>query len=134
MPTTITGTPGKHSIVTRIANLANAWEEIAPEAKFSGMTLAEFKTATASSLDIRTSNNTLRVQRKAGIGAQALADVASRAVTNQVVAAVTADSAYGPNSPLYRAMGFIPKSERKNPAQKAATATLTTTASVPATV
>ena len=102
---------GSRSIVTRIANFTKAWEEIAPEALFAGMTLAEFKTAMAKALNVRASNNALRLLLRAGVGSQRIEDSAARDVTDQIVEGVKANNLFGPNSPLYRAMGFIPKSE-----------------------
>jgi hypothetical protein len=39
---------------------------------------------------------------------------------------IRADPAHGPDSPLYRSLGFIPKSERKRPVKRKAKASGTT--------
>ena len=119
MPTLNTESAGKNGIATRIGNFEAAWNQIAIDNKFAGMTLSEFRTATLPFLDLLESNYNLRIQLKSNVVAKATAGQAARAVTDQIVAAVKADAQFGPNSPLYRAMGFIPKSERKSPKQKA---------------
>ena len=120
MSTTNTAVPNSSSIVTRIASLTTPWADMAPENKFSGMTLAEFKTSVAPSLDIRQAVASLRAQLKAQIGAQRDADKTSRMLCSRVVSAVKGDQTLGPNSTLYRAMGFIPTDERKSPRAAAA--------------
>ena len=115
--TNTTATSGTDYISNRLTNLFKAWEQLAPGMKLAGMTLAEFKTATDPSFDIREENNILRLLLRAGLGSKKNADRVSLALANQIVSAVKAESALGPNSPLYRAMGFIPTSERKNPKQ-----------------
>ena len=113
-------TSGNDYLSNRLTNLLKAWEQLSPEMKLAGMTFAEFKTATAPSFDIREENNILRLLLRAGLGSKKNADRVSLAVANQIVSAVKAEGTLGPDSPLYRAMGFIPTSERKNPKQKAA--------------
>ena len=108
-----TESAGKNSTATRIANFEAAWSQVAPNIKFAGMTLSEFRTATLPFLDLLESNYNLRITLKSNVIAKAVADQAALAVTDQVVAAVKADGMFGPNSPLYRGMGFVPKSERK---------------------
>jgi len=111
------GTAGINCILTRISNLTTAWEEVAPELVLAGMTLQEFKAATAPTLTTRENNRQLRALLLAGVNAKRTADRRSRKVANQIVAAVKADGNLGPDSALYRAMGFIPNSERKSPKQ-----------------
>ena len=121
MPALNTESAGKTGTATRIANFDAAWSQVAPNIKFAGMTLSEFRTATLPFLDLLESNYNLRITLKSNVVAKATADLAARAVTDQIVAAVKADALFGPISPLYRAMGFVPKSERKNRKQTATT-------------
>lgn len=114
MSSTNTAVPGKSSIVTRIAKLTDPWANIAPNNKFSGMTLSEFRTEVLASADIRERVTSLKLQLKAEIGAQRAADKAARVLCSQIVSAVKADRMFGANSPLYRAMGFVPTDERKS--------------------
>jgi hypothetical protein len=113
MPTTPASASGQSNIEIRLIALLEAWEQQAPEATFAGMTLAEFRAASAPSLEGRQRKRQLHLELRATVGAVANADVASRALANQIICAVKAQSAFGPDSPLYRAMGFIPTSERK---------------------
>jgi hypothetical protein len=109
-------------IAARIAALAKAWEDVTPEMNLAGYTLTEFKAETAPSQQFRDSNATLKVLLKAGIGDQRHADKASREICTRIVSAVKADRTLGQNSPLYRAMGFIPTDERKTPKRTSAAA------------
>jgi len=93
--------------------ILHVWGEMALESKFAGMSLAEFRTATAPTLDIREQLLIANATRKGAIATRNAADKATSALLLAVVSGVKADPAYGINSPLYRAMGFIPANERK---------------------
>jgi hypothetical protein len=132
MTTTRAGGPGKNNLEARINAIMAAWEQQAPEAKFAGMTFADFRIAINPAIAGLQHKRQLRLEMKAAVRASAIVGVAGRALTDQVVASVKADSAYGPDSPLYRAMGFVPKSEikrsRKQQQQPEQPTTATTTA------
>lgn len=120
MSTANTGVPGKNSIVTRIASLDIAWGDLAPEANFADMTHSEFKAATLVSLETRAQVTSFKLQLKAAVGAQRAADQLTQELCTRVVSGVKASGSYGSDSSLYRAMGFIPKSERKSRTRKTA--------------
>jgi len=97
---------------TKITNLLAAWGRFAPETKFAGMALAEFKSAIAPSVDSRSQIDDIRLQIKGLIAQRATADSANSALMARVVAGVLADADHGPNSGLYRALNYVPKNER----------------------
>ena len=114
-PSTTTTTRANLSAIERIELTSNAWRTHAPEAKFANKNWAEYRSATEMSRFYRTKVATLNLQVKGGVATRSLADKATRAVINKVIAGVKADDAYGPGSALYRAMGFIPIQEHKRP-------------------
>ena len=117
----------KLSIDERINLYILAWEEHAPENKFAGMTLQEFKTGVFSSLDIRETMKAMRNALTGKIADRAKADVISRDLANRVVHSVIADATQGADGALYRAMNYIPVNEQRSGL------THKTTASSPAT-
>ena len=92
---------------------------VAPETKFAGMTLGEFKVATDPCRDLREGLAASASSRKAAVGTRNYADKVSRALVKRVIAGVKADPAFGDDCALYRAMGFVPASERKHAVRKA---------------
>lgn len=76
------------------------------------MSLAEFKAATQPSIDERQSASDAVLARRAAIARRETADEATRALMKRVVSSVIGDPAHGPNSALYRAMGYRTDAER----------------------
>lgn len=92
----------------------DAWTEYAATESFAGMTLEEFKTATLLSISSRDELEVLSV-RLAGLKQQRdLADLATRDLFRRVANSMRGHDVHGENSSLYRAVGFIPMSERSS--------------------
>ena len=98
----------------RIAIFQAAWREIAPAASFAGMTLAEFETNTAPLTQSLQRLQVLDAQYAAELKTRDEADAAARETLRIVANAVRGNPAYGEDSALYRAMGFVPLSERQS--------------------
>lgn len=98
----------------RVGIFQAAWREIAAEASFAGMTLAEFETQTAPLAQSIQRLQALDAQYAAELKARDEADAAARETMRIVVNAVRGDLAYGEDSRLYRAMGFVPLSQRQS--------------------
>ena len=90
-----------------------AWANLAKDDSFAGMSLQQF-TQTVATVDAQTS--TLADLKAQYIGAAKQNDSLHEglnAATQAVVNAVKADlTKHGPNSGLYKAMGYVPTSER----------------------
>src|SRR6266568_5894810 len=86
--------------------IGKAWEDNAVDAKFAGMTLAQFRARTAPSVATRETVTSLQSQLRAKRDERATADFVSREVNQRVVAAVKADPDHGPDSPLLAAMAY----------------------------
>jgi len=106
--------PSKELITTRIARFEKAWTELAAESSFGGMTLEQFIAGTRASFEERQTIQVLEMLRSAAIGRRNAADAVSREKIELMVNGVRSDPDHGPDSPLYRALGYVPKSERRS--------------------
>ena len=101
-------------IVIKIERMENAWEQLAPNKSFGGMTLAEFRTFTAPSKAARARLADLDAQTTEAQADRDGGDSVALVKAELVVNGVRADPTEGPDSPLYEAMGYTRKSERKS--------------------
>lgn len=100
-----------------------AWETLAPEKSFGGMTLAQFKATVQPSIGARQQIRTLDAQMTDAIKERENADTATAEALELVVNGVRADRTVGgADGALYKEMGYIPKSERKPRTRKPAAA------------
>ena len=97
-----------------IKDVSAAWEEVASSSQFGGMTLAQFKAKVKPSLDYRTEIATLESQLIVARKNRDNADEPSNETCLAVVSGVKSHPDYGENSALYKAMGYIPKNERRS--------------------
>ena len=98
----------------KIIRTTEAWEEHALDAKFAEMTLDEFKAKVQPSLDSREKIASLRRQLEAAIKKRQESDAASTDICTKVVNAVRGDIEHGDDSALFKALGYVPKSERRS--------------------
>ncbi len=98
----------------KLNRILNAWKTLAADKSFAGMTVAQFETALAPSFPTRAELAAPDDQRTHLINTRTDADEASLGKASQVVAGVLADPAFGSNSSLYEAMGYVRESERKS--------------------
>ena len=97
----------------KLERMLNAWEALAPDKSFGGMTLAQFKTAVAPSQTTRQQIDNLNNQMTQALAARDAADEAFAAKAQLVVNGVLADPTEGPDSALYAALGYTRRSERR---------------------
>ena len=93
-------------------SIVNAWTTLAPAAVFGGMTLAQYKTTVKPSFDARATLANLDAQMTAALDERDNADTATADANQKVVKGVVGDPAFGDNSDLYDAMGYVRKSDR----------------------
>ena len=96
----------------RIEKVQQAWEMLSPGHEFAGMTLGGFQQAIAASRQVRERICQLESVMSGLIQERAVADARSHALATQVIHAVLAMPDTSERDRLYRAMGFIPGSER----------------------
>lgn len=101
-------------IESRIKVIRAAWRDIAPDATFAGMTLAEFEVATEPPLALRSDMANLQTKLKGMKASQADVDMAANELTDLVVNSIKGTPGFGQNSPLYSACGYVRKSDRKS--------------------
>ena len=106
--------PNPGAIAARINDTIAAWEEHAPQAMFSGLTLAQYKTRVKPSLDARTTISDLQLQLNGARVARDNADVESSDVTLSVASSVKGDPNFGENSAFYSALGYVRKDDRRS--------------------
>jgi hypothetical protein len=98
----------------KLQQVSNAWETLASNKSFGGMTFLEFQAATAPSTAARSLIDDLEDQLTQALAARDAADATSQTKIQLVVNGVLADPTEGPDSALYEAMGYTRKSERKS--------------------
>lgn len=102
------------STAERIQTFRTAWREIAPDASFGGMTFAEFEAALAPYEENAELLEVLGTKQAAAQMKRDQLDVTTRKVLSLVVNGVRGNPGFGEDSQLYKALGYVPKSERKS--------------------
>lgn len=100
--------------VEKLNKLVQAWQELAPDKTFGGMTLAEFKTKVQPSLDARASITDAATKMTDATTRRQMSDVDAQQLMQLVVNSIKGDPTVGDDSALYEAMGYVRKSERKS--------------------
>lgn len=98
----------------KMRRILSAWETLAPDKSFGGMTLAQFQAAVQPALDARQQIDDLQDQLKQAFANRDRADDEVLVKAQLVVNGVLADPTEGPDSALYEAFGYTPKRERKS--------------------
>ncbi len=104
----------KREIAERLERATRAWETLAPDAKFSGMNLDDFKSRVQQSLDARLALRVATDQLVAAQNSRSDTDAATMRALLLVVNAIKGDPAHGEDSSLYEACGYVRKSERRS--------------------
>lgn len=97
----------------KLNSIIGAWETLAPDKSFGGMTLSQFKAAVKRSFDTREQLHVLESQTRAKQIERDDADIESLRLVQLVVNGVVGDPEEGPDSDLYGAFGYTRKSQRK---------------------
>jgi hypothetical protein len=106
----------------KAADIRLVWKEQAPAALFAGKTLAELETAIAA---VDGANEDLKIKEQARSAAVKMRDEKVKSLAEllrTVVRGVQGHPDHGEDSPLYRAMGFVPFSERRSGLTRRSTA------------
>ena len=98
----------------KIEKMLNAWQTLAPDKSFGGMTVSQFEAAASSMKETRERIDDLENQRTQALAAREAADDALLAKSQLVINGVLADPTEGADSALYEAMGYTRKSDRKS--------------------
>ena len=98
----------------RMETILNAWENLASNKSFGGMTLEQAQALAAPAKAARELINDLEDQLTQALAARDNADAAFAAKAELIVNGVRADPTEGADSALIEAMGYTRKSERKS--------------------
>jgi hypothetical protein len=95
-----------------------AWEALAPETTFHGLSLEQFRSAARPARSVRTEIEGLRRRLRLAIHRRDAADERVMQLMLGVVESVKGTPGYGPDSVLYAAMGYVRKSARRRRGKK----------------
>ncbi|WP_309384644.1 hypothetical protein [Cerasicoccus frondis] len=96
----------------RMRAILSAWTQLAPEESFGGLTLAEFTAKFQAIEDAKAQVDQRKLQLASDRQAYSLLLRGERDSLRLISNSVCGNPAYGDDSPLYRAMGYVPRSER----------------------
>jgi hypothetical protein len=94
----------------KLNKLAGAWEDLASDKTFGGMTFTEFTAKVKPSLDARDAIQLAEPKIVDALTDHQLADVETLKQVQLVVSAIKGDPAFGEDSALYQAAGYVRKS------------------------
>lgn len=101
-------------IAKKLDQVIGAWTALRPTKSFAGMTLDQFKQKVQPSQATRDQLSTLKTQATDSRVQRIQSDGATLATVQLVVNAVKGDPEEGEDGPLYAAMGYIPKSQKRS--------------------
>lgn len=94
--------------------ITGAWKQLAAAKSFAGMTLDDFNAKVKPTFDTRTRVTEAEAELTSAQDARDDADKVTNATIQLVVNSVKGDPAFGEDSDLYEAMGYVRKSERRS--------------------
>ena len=108
-----------NTALTRIrAQFLSSWAEYAQSESFAGLTLTEFEMKSKEPLNVRKDLGDARTKVSGLILKRDKADDSLNDDLVLIAHAIRADKGFGEDCPLYRSLGFVPKSERKKGGRK----------------
>lgn len=91
-----------------------AWRQVAPTIKFSGITLAEFEAKVVACRLVRDARIEIDNNRKQNIVQRDADDTVALSMREMIVFAILGDPNFGPNSALYEMFGYKRKDDYKS--------------------
>jgi hypothetical protein len=102
------------NVTDRIELYRAAWRELAPETSFAGMTLEQFEGAVSTVSTLQSEITVIGTQLDAKKAEKSIAERATNELLELVVNSVRGTPGFGADCALYRAFGYVRKSERKS--------------------
>ena len=103
-----------NNVSARRSQFIAAWREYAPEATFDGSTLAQFEAETLEPFNVSILMEAAKAVMSGLIMDRDQAHAAMNRKLVMVAKAVRGHFAFGEDSKMYRAMGYVPLSERQS--------------------
>ena len=94
--------------------VAKEWAAVAADESLAGMTLEQFKAATQGAITEREELDQLRGAVSGAIVRRKVEDQKVRKLTNRVINGIKASPRFGPDSDLYRRLGYVTDIERSS--------------------
>ena len=94
--------------------VAKEWAAVAADESLAGMTLEQFKASTQSAITEREELDQLRGAVSGAIVRRKVEDQKVRKLTNRVINGIKASPRFGPDSDLYRRLGYVTDIERSS--------------------
>ena len=101
------------TIEEKVDRISNAWQTLAANKTFGGMSLMQFEEECLPSQEARNLIEELQDRLTKALAGRDTADDNTAAKIQLIVAGVVGDPTEGPDSPLYEAFGYTRKSDRK---------------------
>lgn len=102
------------NVIDKSKKLLHSWQEIAPEAIFSGLTLDAFRAIVEPVAEVRDSIIKADQDRVASVIRRDAEEKALGDKFRRVVNAIKAAPEHGEDSPLYGAIGYVVRSARQS--------------------
>lgn len=100
--------------IARLTQMLNAWEQMATDEVFGGMTLPQFRTIVTRCVNARELLADLADQTTQATTERENADAAGLAAAKLMANGVRANPTFGEDSALYEGIGYTRTSERKS--------------------
>jgi hypothetical protein len=100
-------------LLEKLDRIDNAWQMLAPNKTFGGMTLSQFEEECLPSREARNAIEDLQDLLTKALAGRDTADANTASKIQLVVAGALGDPTEGANSALYEAFGYTRKSERR---------------------
>ncbi len=98
----------------KLNKLITGWQDLAPDKSFGGMTLADFQAKVKPSLDARKDVQDAETKMTDATTRRQTGDAETLRLIQLAVSSIKGDPAFGDDSALYEAAGYVRKSERKS--------------------
>jgi hypothetical protein len=102
------------SLIEKTNEVLRAWETLAPQATFAGMTAQEFRETLQPLVAIRQRIALLDQQRQGSMAARDMAEKEMAITLQLIVDSIKGTPAYGKDSELYAAIGYVTRSARQS--------------------
>jgi hypothetical protein len=119
-------------IVDKVSQVISAWATLAPTKTFGGYTLEQFKAKSQPSFALRDELSALDNHSLDRLARRDDADVETNDAALLVVNGIKGDPEHGEDGPLYAAMGYVRKSDRRSGLARKASDTTTPPMTTPA--
>jgi hypothetical protein len=102
------------SLIEKTNEVLRAWETLAPQATFAGKTAQEFREALEPLQAVRQRISLLDQQRQGAMAARDMAEKEMTITLQLIVDSIKGTPAYGKDSELYAAIGYVTRSARQS--------------------